>query len=226
MREKQFNLCAHLFSITILLILLTAGTQFVQAQTEIKSPLPGDYDTLEKLIARTVGLVSGGIAVVATASMVFAGIRLVFAGSSGNEESIKRGKEAVKWAALGFLVILFTYTLVASTLNFLGASTDSEYAANANRLGNPLVTDQKDALQFLLGNLFIRVMRNTVAVGGGLTVLGILINAIRFMTARGNEENINKSKSGLIWSAVGFGVMLLAFTIIAGLNNLIVKFFR
>lgn len=59
-------------------------------------------------------------AVVAIAGIVFAGFHMVTA--FGDDEKHKKGKEALKWAVLGFAVALLSFPLVNATINFFYAT--------------------------------------------------------------------------------------------------------
>ncbi len=60
------------------------------------------------------------VAIVAIGGIVFAGFHMVTA--FGDDEKHKKGKEALKWAVLGFVVALISFPLVNATVNFFYAA--------------------------------------------------------------------------------------------------------
>lgn len=57
------------------------------------------------------------ILLLAVGSLVYAGYLMVF--SAGEEESIKKGKDIIKWTIFGFLWVLFASTLIYLVVNFV-----------------------------------------------------------------------------------------------------------
>lgn len=60
------------------------------------------------------------VAIVAIGGIVFAGFHMVTA--FGDDEKHKKGKEALKWAVIGFVVALISFPLVNATINFFYAA--------------------------------------------------------------------------------------------------------
>lgn len=60
------------------------------------------------------------VAIVAIGGIVFAGFHMVTA--FGDDEKHKKGKEALKWAIIGFVVALISFPLVNATINFFYAA--------------------------------------------------------------------------------------------------------
>ena len=60
------------------------------------------------------------VAIVAIGGIVFAGFHMVTA--FGDDEKHKKGKEALKWAILGFVVALISFPLVNATINLFYAT--------------------------------------------------------------------------------------------------------
>lgn len=71
-----------------------------------------------KIIAISNRIISV-VAIVAIGGIVFAGFHMVTA--FGDDEKHKKGKEALKWAILGFVVALISFPLVNATINLFYA---------------------------------------------------------------------------------------------------------
>ena len=79
-----------------------------------KSPedfTPEDVAVFLKDIVTQILLYSAIIAVI---MIVWGGLKIITSG--GNEEQVSSGKNIVKWALIGLIVITFSYTLVNFTL--------------------------------------------------------------------------------------------------------------
>lgn len=63
---------------------------------------------------------------------------------------------------------------------------------------------------------------NQIILGGSiLSVGGIILASILYVTSFGEEEKIKKAKETLKFSIMGFAVMLLSFPIVNAIINLI-----
>lgn len=72
-----------------------------------------------KIIAISNRIISV-VAIAAIGGIVFAGFHMVTA--FGDDEKHKKGKEALKWAVLGFVVALISFPLVNATINLFYAT--------------------------------------------------------------------------------------------------------
>lgn len=90
----------------------------MQPKNALKLP-DNDGDIKSGVRAKAVAIanrVISLVALVAIAGIVFAGFHMVTA--YGDDEKHKKGKEALKWAVLGFAVALLSFPLVNATINF------------------------------------------------------------------------------------------------------------
>ncbi len=51
-------------------------------------------------------------------------------------------------------------------------------------------------------------------ISGSLTILFIIFNAFNYVKSFGQDEQIEKAKKGLMWSILGFLVILLSYAIV------------
>lgn len=79
---------------------------------------------------------------------------------------------------------------------------------------NPLQFDE-------FNELVSEVTTYFMIIGATVAPIMFLIGAVMFMTAGGNPEQINKAKSLMLWTAVGFGIILLASGFVVILQNLL-----
>jgi amino acid transporter len=55
---------------------------------------------------------------------------------------------------------------------------------------------------------------------GGLALLVLVWSGIRFITAYGDEEAVTNAKKTATWAAIGFGISILSYTIVATVATL------
>lgn len=76
-------------------------------------------------------------------------------------------------------------------------------AQSTSTAKNPIITIIKTAI-------------NVVSyIAGAAAIISILVNSIRFITANGNEESIAGAKRGLVYSAIGIVVIIIAQSIVS-----------
>ena len=59
-----------------------------------------------------------------------------------------------------------------------------------------------------------------IGMGGGISLLFIIIGGVRFATSYGNEESIKKAKEQVIYAIVGFLVAMLSYTIVTAVTRI------
>jgi hypothetical protein len=135
--------------------------------------------------------------------LIYSGIRMVF---SQGGEGLKGAKSSFTYSIVGFLVIIFGYVIVSMTQFFL--RTNGQNPSNERGFFfNPL---RDTTLMGFLNNTLL----NVLGMLGTVTLLFIVWNGFRYLTAGGNDEQVKKARAGLTWSVVGLISTLLAYTIV------------
>lgn len=67
------------------------------------------------------------------------------------------------------------------------------------------------------------IIRPIFFISGGVAIIMIMYSAFQIITARGEEEGITGAKTTLIWSFVGLGLVVLAYTIVSNLASIILQ---
>ena len=123
------------------------------------------------------------------------------------ENYMKKQKQIIK----NFPTLVF-----ALALNFFSfihlAKAEQCGKTNSSILCNPLKTDS-----------FISLMENisqlAVQMGIPIAALFMIYSGLKLGTARGNEEDIKKAKTGLLWAIIGSGILIGAWTIMKILQS-------
>jgi uncharacterized membrane protein len=169
----------------------------------------GDITQFGYHILTLFGILIGGWTI---AYVMFAGFRMVI--SQGNEQELAKARSAFQWTLSGFVLALLAYVIVYGISDFIGAK-DANPNPGGRGLGdvNPITSPD-------FAGLFIGMMKNFLLVAGILSLLLIIIAGFRYVSARGNEEQVTQARSGLLWSVIGLAVIILAYVIVVATAQL------
>lgn len=141
----------------------------------------------------------GGIAVL---MLVRNGIR--FIALQGNEESVGIDKKNVAYTSLGLILIIIASTIINKTLFIVDTS---RYPTTGGI--DPAINPDKAALEMAgFTNL-------VVSFTAPVAILVLVIGAIMYATAGGNEETMNKAKRMITLAVIGMIIIYGAFAIIS-----------
>lgn len=144
------------------------------------------------VVARNVQNVAGAIAIL---WIVIAGVRLIF--SEGDEATITEQKNSILYGVIGLVVILLMGRLVEVLYGAPGVNRTS------------LVADEGFSNEVYGIVAFLKALVGTVAI------FFIILSAVRMLFAQGDEAEITKERTSILW--VGMGLVLIA------INEVIVK---
>ncbi|MCL5666357.1 MAG: pilin [Patescibacteria group bacterium] len=100
--------------------------------------------------------------------------------------------------------------VVAFDCTRAGADKDPNYSKYC--LENPLPVDS-------LTDMILLIMRGFLAIVGIWAVVFIIIGGFKMVMAQGNEEAFTSAKKTVTWAIIGLGIALLAFSVIAIVQN-------
>lgn len=73
----------------------------------------------------------------------------------------------------------------------------------------------EDTHDYVLNVTVPRLINMAIGLLGIAAFIGILISSITMLTAFGNEDKITKAKTSLLYSFMGFGIVVLAYAIVS-----------
>ncbi|KKR17803.1 MAG: hypothetical protein UT48_C0046G0003 [Parcubacteria group bacterium GW2011_GWE2_39_37] len=88
------------------------------APVTIKNPLKG-IDNPQQFIGKIISAALGIVGSIALAMFIYGGFTWMT--SSGNSQSVEKGKNTLIWAAIGLVIIFTSYSLVKFVLKGIGA---------------------------------------------------------------------------------------------------------
>lgn len=189
----------------------TAGDQCGPSSSTLCSPVqvPG-VDTVPDFLKYVMTFVGGLIGFIAIATIVYGGIRMITA--NGNDKVITDAKNVIVYTIVGFGASVLAYAGVLSILTFLGVK--STRPEDPNTVFNPF------------GNLSLQtfaasILANIIKISGLIALVMLIWYGFRYLTARGDEGQTKKAKTGILWTLVGLVVIISAYIIVSATANLL-----
>lgn len=87
-------------------------------------------------------------------------------------------------------------------------------------IGNSNPDTGPSALRDII-NVIVKVIEYGLAFAAAISVVSIVINAYGYITSGGNPERIEKAKSGLLWSILGFVLIVSSFGVVQLLQEVL-----
>lgn len=86
---------------------------------KLYNPLPG-IDSIPSFVNQLIKGILGVVGAAALFFLIYGGILLMTSG--GNADKVKAGKETIKWAILGLVLIFVSYSVISAVIVALGSS--------------------------------------------------------------------------------------------------------
>lgn len=98
--------------------------------------------------------------------------------------------------------------------------TTTHLPSSLPTLGLENVNDPVSLLETVMLNYIITPL---FFLAGGVAVIVILYASFRLITARGEEDAVTAAKNTLIWAVVGLGLIMVSYTIVRNLAQIILN---
>jgi Type IV secretion system pilin len=108
-----------------------------------------------------------------------------------------------------------TFSLLLSSLFFLFSNVAHAQEVAAT-IASPIEANT-------IGALIVRFISFMLSLIGGVSVLFIIIGGFKMVMSNGNEKSAESGKKTVTWAVIGLVVALMAFSIIAIVQNVIGK---
>lgn len=108
---------------------------------------------------------------------------------------------------------ILTFALAVNIFSFVYLAKAQQCdETDSTILCNPLESESFTELMESISQL-------AVEIGIPIAVVFIIYSGLKLVTARGNEESIKNAKIGLLWSIIGAGILIGAWTIMIVLES-------
>jgi len=122
--------------------------------------------------------------------------------------------------------ILITICILAFSFSLGAASFATEFIPSPipkpSTIPGPVTAGTATASSennFFTAEILPRIALGLIGFVGAATLIMLIVSGIRFATLYGNDEDVDKAKSEIIYSIIGFIVAILAFTIVSIIVN-------
>ena len=194
-KKILISLTLGFFIFGILPNFVSAGAAGDSGNITFTNPLA--YDTVDGILAALLVHLQGVIVVI---SMVFIVVgALLYMTSAGNEKNMTLGKGAIWAAVVGLAIGIATPSFLKEIYTVLGRSTSEENLIDS---APSIATIALNVLNFLL------------SVTGVFGIIMLVAAGIAYLTAAGNEGQIETAKKMTKWAIIGIVVALGALVIV------------
>jgi hypothetical protein len=160
----------------------------------------------------------------------------------GKEDQINRAKTNFRYSLLGFLITILAYGIVSIVVSIAlptasGDTTSSfiptAYAVDVTNDVNTLLPSVKTVIEDqdtqgrvslpsgdFLNEIVPAAVTNIMYMVGFLIFIGLMYGGTLMVIGRGNEEEVGKAKSIIIYSAIALVLVSLGYAIIYGIATL------
>lgn len=158
---------------------------------------PLSYDTVDGMLAALLTHLQG---IVVTISMIFIIIgALLYMTSAGNDSKMTTAKGAIFAAVIGLALAIAAPSFLGEIYDILGASPEGEVALESA----PSILE-----------IAMKVLNFLLSIAGVIAIIMLVAAGIAYLTAAGNEGQIETAKKMTKWSIIGIAVALGALVLV------------
>lgn len=166
--------------------------------TPITFANPLQYDTVEEVLNSLLGTLQGIIVILSLVFIVIGAV--LYITSAGNDKQMTMAKGAITASMIGLAIGLAAPSFLKEIGTVLGwGAVDSSAVAGARTLSQIA----RSVLDFLL------------SIVGVLAIIMLVVGGIMYLTAAGNEDQIDSGKKIVKYSIIGIAVALAALVIVS-----------
>lgn len=211
--------------------------------SEQQETTSGEKYTAEYVIPQVVNIIIGASVILCFILLVVGGIRYLTA--YGNEEALTGAKNTVVFSLVGLFIALFSYAIVAlivgikldkpitfvekayakydeksepmqSPTDIVGLEEDSEIKS----LPFAKIPEGEDENAYITKTLYGNMAKLMLGLASILIVISFIVAGTLYVTAQGNEEQLNKAKSILIYTLIAVAIIASSYGITLGVTKI------
>ncbi len=140
--------------------------------------------------------------------IIVGGVQMVASG--GNPEALKAAKRRITNAIMSLIVLISLRALLV--LVSIGGQPNEFFGTKVNESGETLQS---------ISDLLVAAINFALYLGGALSVVFIIVGALRYIASGGNQTNLQKAKNTIVYAVLGLIISISAVAIVNFiLNNL------
>jgi len=167
---------------------------------------PLKYDSISAFLTAFLENLQGIVATIAVIFIVIGGIMYML--SAGDPKMITRAKDTIFAAIIGLAIVLAAPTFLKEVRTILGATSSSS-------------GDQSIDSAMSLLDIADNVLTFLLSIVGILAIISIVIGAIMYLTAYGDEDKAKTGKKIITYSLIGIAVALVALILVQQVGTLL-----
>jgi len=154
-----------------------------------------DQTATDELVRSIINYMELLLGTIAIAVIFYAGIRMITA--NGEEERVTEGKNTMMYGFLGFVIVMLADPLITKVFY--------------PKLGQQNI-GQQEAENFVIEGL--GVLEFLLTFLGAIIFIAFIYAAFQFLMAGLDEEKKTTAINTLIWTAIGFVIILISYSIV------------
>ncbi len=155
-------------------------------------------------------------AIVVTLAIVFIVIgAILYIFSSGDEGRLKLAKGAVTAAIIGLALAIAAPSFLKEIYNIIGVRSGSKAQQALNQVAPPGT--------LTLAEIVVNVLNFLLSIAGTLAIIALIVGGLMYLTAAGNEKQVDTGKSMFKSAVIGIAIVMAAMVIVRQVAIFFVK---
>lgn len=177
------------------IVILSTASIIVTTITQSINPTGFDSAPIVTLADHIVGILYSVVMVITVLFLIISGFQFITA--RGDEEQIGKAKKSVMFSVIGLVIMNLAYLVV-------GAFFAPE---------NGEIVPRIDANKMV--EIIVQVSKVLLSVVGFIAILLLIFNGFSYITSRGEEEQMNKAKSGIVAAIIGLVIIVFSYSLVS-----------
>jgi len=192
-------------------------------------------------IPRAINIAIGILGIGAFIGILISAIQMLT--SYGNEDKTNRAKLNLRYSIMGFFIVIFSYAIVSIVVSIALPSTEmpetatsffapSAYAVSADDLNvllpstEEIIYEQDEMGRVnlpsgdFLNEIVPALVSNVMYLTGLLIFVALVYGGTMVVIGRGNEEQLTKAKSIILYAGIALALISLGYAIIYSIATL------
>lgn len=183
-----------------------------QIDDPLKNKLGANATVIDMVTAALAGF-AALFGVFAFGFLIISGFKMIIA--RDNQESATIAKQGIWWSVWGFVIAILSFSLISSVHTLFGGTGTSELNLGGN-LKPPVAQNE-----FM--DVFQTVLNGILGISALVAVLMICYAGFRMIFSAGNDEQLTSAKTILKWATLGLVIIVLSFSILNGINKILMN---
>lgn len=179
----------------ILPLMVSAACE-VTAEGTVEFCNPLQFSTVEQVLTSVLAALQGVIVVISIIFIIIGAV--LYITSAGNDQRTEMAKKAITASLVGLAIGIAAPTLLKEIYTILGAKEIPGEVSAAPTIAQ----------------IAFKVLDFLLSIVGVLAIIMLIVGGIMYLTAAGNEDQIDKGKKLIKYAIIGIVIALAALVIV------------